>query len=133
MSDLQQVRQTCADAILRCEQVEQKTKQRQESAVRQRQAALTEVRQKHAQASQQVETKLKEVRSLVQQGDRILADLGLAPGQIATSAPSPSGGTLAELARLLQNQRVQAREALAKLKTTAKQLEEERRKWWKFW
>lgn len=146
--NLSQVRQVCANAIRKCAQAERQAMQLQEAAARQRQAALTDARQKHAQARQQAEALLKEVRSLAQQGDRILADtsvtlsttlrarlstsLSLTPGS-STPFAIPSGAGLNELARLLQNQRGQARDALTRLKATAEALKEEQRKWWKFW
>ena len=58
--------------------------------------------------------------------------LSLSSGSIAPHAP-PSAAGLDELARQLQNQRSQARDALSRLKTAAEELEDERRKWWKFW
>ena len=126
------LRKTFADAIRRCELAEQQAKQAQEAAARQRQTALSDARQNHAQARQAAEAVLKEVRNLAQQGDRILADLGLAPASLTPYA-APSGVGLDELLRLLQNQRSQARDALNRLKASADALREERRKWWKFW
>lgn len=127
-----QLRQACADAVRRCEQAEQTARQTQEAAERQRQAALADARQQHAQARQQAEAIRRDVGSLLQQGDAILVSLNLAP-KSSTPFTVPSGASLDELARLLQNQRSQAREALTRLKTTAEALKEERRKWWKFW
>lgn len=123
---------TCADAIRRCELAEQQARQTQETAARQRQTALTDARQKHTQARQEAEKTLKDVRNLAQEADRILSDLGLTAGP---SAPfvSPTGAGPDELARLLQNQRSQAREALNRLKAAAQYLKKEQSKWCKFW
>lgn len=129
---MQSLRKTFADAIRRCELAEQQAQQAQEAAARQRQAALTDARQKHAQARRSAEAAVGDVRNLAQQADRILADLGLTAGPPASFVP-PAGAGPDELARLLQSQRSQARDGLAKLKATAEALEEERRKWWKFW
>lgn len=126
------LRKACADAIRRCELAEQQAKQIQEAAARQRQAALTDARQKHVQARQSFEAALREVQSLAQQGDRILADLDLTAAPLPPFVP-PVGAGLDEPARLLQNQRNQTREALNRLKTAAEALKQERRKWWKFW
>ena len=49
------------------------------------------------------------------------------------SSRPPSAAGLDELTRQLQNQRSQVRDALSRLKTAAEELEDERRKWWKFW
>lgn len=127
-----QVRQACAEAIRRCEQAERQTNQMLEAAARQRQAALNDARQKHAQARQGAEALLQHVRSLARQGDSLLADLGLSAAPPRPFVP-PAGASLGELTRLLQNQRSEAEEALQRLKATAAALKEERRKWWKFW
>ncbi len=111
VDNLWQTRKACADAIRRCELAEQQARQAQDAATHRRQAALADARQKHAQARQSAEAAWKQVRDLAQQADHILTDLKLTPGLLMPFVP-PAGAGLDELARLLQNQRSQAREAL---------------------
>ena len=132
VDSLWQTRKACADAIRKCELAEQQAKQAQDTAARQRQAALADARQKHAQARQSAEAAWKQMRDLAQQADHILTDLKLTPGPLSSFVP-PAGAGLDELARLLYNQRSQTREALNRLKAIATALKQERRKWWKFW
>jgi len=127
-----QLRKVCLAAIRQCEQAEQRARQTGEAATRQRRANLAEARQRHDQARKQAETLVREARRLAQQGDQSLTKLGLTAGSPTPFAP-PSGASLDELARLLHNSRSQARDALNRLRATVKALEEERRKWWKFW
>lgn len=132
MYNLWQMRKTCLTAIRQCEQAEQRAKQVQAAASQQRQIALADARQRHTQARQGAEAAVKEVRNLADQGKRLLAALNLTP-EPPPPFTVPSGAGLDELARLLQNQRMQAREALNRLQASAEALKEERRKWWKFW
>lgn len=129
---LQEVRRASLEAVRRCEEAEQRARQALDAAERKRQAALADARQKHTKARQEADAVIQEVRSLAQQGDRILADLGLTASPPASFSPPPGAGP-DELARLLQEQRVRAREALNRLRAAAEALKEERRKWWKFW
>lgn len=129
---LWEVRRASAEAIRRCEEAERQNRQALDTAQRKRQAALADVRQKHTRARQEADTVLQEVRRLAQQGDRILAELGLSAAPPPSYSPPP-GASPDALTQLLHQQYAQAKSALNRLRAAAEALKEERRKWWKFW
>ena len=82
---------------------------------------------------QEAQSILNELRQQTRECDKIVAELGLSPVPVPLpSVPSP-GTSLNDLVTSLRNQRAEAWQWLAKLKTTAAELREERKKWWKFW
>ena len=127
-----ELRKACSEAIRTCELAEKQAKQAQEAATRQRDGLLRDARQRHTQARQGIDGLLKDMRAWSQQGDRLMSDLKLTREPSKPFVP-PSGADLDELTRLLQNNRVQARQAFNRLKAAAEELKEERRQWWKFW
>jgi len=132
MSNSDLLRQASVSAIRRLEQAERIAKQSGDTAASQKQTTLNTARQKDAQLRQQADKVLQETRSLAKRGDGILAELKL---QAASAGrPSPAAPVTPDQAiALLQSHRAKANEGLIQLMTTAKELKEERRKWWKFW
>jgi hypothetical protein len=127
-----QLRQACADALRQWTLVEQQAGQAQAQAQRQRETALSAARAANDQARQQADTLIHEARAVLQESDRVLADLQLTPERVPPAWP-PSGTRADELARQLQQQRAAAGVAQDRLQATAATLRQERRKWWKFW
>jgi hypothetical protein len=132
MSSGQQVRQACLEALRQVTQNEQRAKQALDTADRRRQQAIQTARESHRQARQRADDLLGEINAQAANGNRVLADLRLAPGAGTPPSFPPAAGA-ADLIRLLEQQARLAREAGTSLQTTGAQLKIERAKWWKFW
>ena len=127
------LRSVCETAIRKCAETERVLKLAHASATIERQKELDSAEKKIVQLRRQAKSSLTAVQDLALNAEKVLDNLKLNPtaGTLPTSIPSSAGPV--ELEKLMRSCHRQAQATLKNLNALAEKLEEERRKWWKFW